>query len=436
MTVPGRMALFIAGVLALLMLGAVAYPVFIGIVLAGDVLLLVACLVQRHLLAPARVTVEPDGWSRLEIGAKTDLRYRIENLSTRPLTVTIRQPWPAAIKAQSSTLEVWIDAGEAVWAAITVTALKRGRVRVPPMQIDIRLATNLVQRRWSQNDHLTVTVYPNLRAIAEYDMLRRHHALSQFGIHRTRMIGSGREFDQLREYLPDDNYGDINWKATARRRQLVTNVYQAERSQDIMLCLDCGRMMGNPIGTGTMLDRAIDASTMLTHVCTRWGDRVGLALFRDTVTQYIKPAGGGRSTHRIIEELVNATPEGVFPSYTDLIAALRSYQKRRGMVFLFTDLNDPQLASNLTEVLPLASRRHVVVVISLRDPLFEQIASGPATDPLGACQVLAARHLADERSARVRELFKAGVQVLEVDADSITLDAINAYLMIKMRQLV
>ena len=436
MIVPGRLMLVLGGALAVVMVAATVHPMLFWVALTGDVLIIVAILIQGRQLKRQRVTIERENWHRLEIGRKTDLVFRIENRGIRPMTVVLRQHWPSSFDAEENKLDLAIEPGQVVRAAIAVTAHQRGPAKIRPIQVDQHTRYDLAHFRSTLDDQTVINVYPNLSAIAEYDMMRRHHALGQYGVHRTRMVGTGREFDQLRDYLPDDNFGDVNWKATARRRQLVTNVYRAERSQDVILCLDCGRMMGNPLGGGTVLDRVIDASSMLVHVCGRSGDRVGLVLFRDTVTRYIKPMRPGRSSNRIINELVSATPEGVFPSYMNLVAALRSSQTQRGMVFIFTDLNDPQLASDLTSALPLVSRRHVVVVISLKDPLLEQVASGPAKDRRGVCQVLAARHLAEERTSRVRQLTKAGVQVLEVDADSITLDAINAYLAIKMRQLV
>jgi len=436
MTVPSRTTLVIAAALAVVMLCAVVYPVLIAVVLASDALLVLICLAQGRGLSRLPVTVRRDQWTHLELDRQTELAFRVRNLAHRTVTIAIRQPWPPSFKAESNLLDVTVEAGQETVVAVAVTAGRRGRVAIAPFQIDIRFPTNMARWRTTHDDQTVLTVYPNLQAIAHYDVLRRHHALGRLGIHQTRMVGSGREFDQLREYLPDDNYGDVNWKATARRRQLVTNVYRSERSQDVILCLDCGRMMGNPLATGTVLDQAIDASSMLTHVCTRWGDHVGLVLFQDTVTCYIKPTGTGRATGRIMQELVNATPQGVFPSYSKLVSAVRTAQKRRGMIFVFTDLNDPQLAANLTSVLPLISRRHVVVVISLRDPMLGRVASGPATDRQDVCRILAARHLANERATRIRELVKANVQVLEVDADSITIDVINTYMAIKMRQLV
>ncbi len=249
------------------------------------------------------------------------------------------------------------------------------------------------------------------------------------------MLGSGREFDQLRDYFPDDDFRDINWKATARHNRPITNVYQAERSRDVLLCLDCGRMMGNPIGNVTALDCAIDASIMLAHVAVRQGDRVGLVLFRDVVHRFIKPAAGMSAVNRVIEELVDARAQGVFPSYAALMAALRAHHNRRSLVLLFTDLNDPQLAANLAEVLPATSRRHLIIVISLRDPLLDRVASGPAEDRRGVYQVIAARQLATERATRVRELQKIGATVVEAGADSLTVKLLNSYLAIKARQL-
>jgi uncharacterized protein (DUF58 family) len=320
--------------------------------------------------------------------------------------------------------------------AFQVCARRRGRVLLPAARVDVRLASDLARRRTSLDGGTFIRVLPRLGAVAQYDVLRRHRALQQLGVHRMRLVGSGRDFDQLREYLPDDDFRDINWKATARRGRPITTVYQAQRSQDVVVCLECGRMMGNPLGTTTALDRAIEAALVLAHVCQRAGDRTGLVLFREVVTCFLRPARGAAAQARIVEALTDAHAEGVFPSYAALVSRLRLSHKRRSLIFLFTDLNDPQLAANLRAVLPLVSRRHVLVVVSLKDPLLDAVACGGAADRRGLYQVLAARHLADERATHVRELVQGGVRVLEVDADSITVDVINAYLQVKMRQLV
>ena len=167
----------------------------------------------------------------------------------------------------------------------------------------------------------SLKVFPSLRGMSQYEALRRHRASMLAGLHQQRMLGAGRGFDQLRDYLPDDDFRDINWKATARHRRPITNMYQAERSRDVILCLDCGRMMASPVGSATALDHAVDASIMLAHVANRQSDRVGVALFKDVVERLVKPAAGMSAVHRIIETLVDARAEAVFPSYAALVVA-------------------------------------------------------------------------------------------------------------------
>ncbi|MFP4055244.1 MAG: DUF58 domain-containing protein [Candidatus Brocadiia bacterium] len=435
MTVPGRPALFAAVVLNVVLLGVVVEPGVVYVVAAGDVLIVAACLASGRRLSRVPVTVRREGWQRFQLGREADFVFRIENRGRRTVVTTVRQTWPAAIEGRVDAVEVTVGPGEVVRAAVAATPRERGRVAIPPPTVDLRFPMGWARRRWSLPREAGVCVYPDLQSLVTYDVLRHHRALGLLGVHRLRMVGAGREFEELREYLPDDDFRHINWKATARRREPITNVYQAERSQDLLLCLDCGRMMGNPVGADTALDCAVDAAVMLAHVANRQGDRVGLALFREAVSLFLKPSSGARAVHRIIEELVDVAAEPVFPSYAALVEALRVGQKRRAMVFLFTDLNDPQLAADLAAVLPLVSRRYVVVVVSLRDPLLERVAAGPASERHDVYRVLAARRLADERDARSRDLVKHGVHVLDADAGELTLEVINRYLEIKTRQL-
>jgi len=434
--VPGRRALLVASLLAPVSVAALIDPRVAVAVVLGDLVLVAFCLTEGFLLKRLPVEIRREDLGRLQIGRKGTFVYRIVNRSRRDLVVRLRQPWPRGIDAEQEIVEGTVLQGEVVLISLSATPRVRGTIVIPPVQADVRGAGDWARWRWTAGGPGKLTVFPNLRGLSEYEMLRRQHASSYFGLHQHRVLGVGREFDQLREYLEDDDYGDINWKATARRNRPITNVYRVERSCDVMLCLDCGRMMGNPVGAGTALDYAIDAAIMLAHVVNRQGDRVGLALFRDVVHCFVKPAAGMTAVHRIIEDLVDAQPAGVFPSYAALMGALRTRQNRRAIVFLFTDLNDPQLAANLVEAVRLVSRRHVLTVISLRDPLLDRIAAGAAADRREVFQVLAAGQLARERATHTRELNRIGTMVLEADAGSLTMKLLNAYLSIKSRQLV
>jgi uncharacterized protein (DUF58 family) len=421
--------------LALALVGAMVAPALVLLAIAADIAQVVAVLLAGRRLRNLPIHFAYEWPRRVQMDRPAELVYRIENRGRRRVLVRLRQAWPDEVEAAADTVETHAGPGEIVRVSLKITPRARGVIASATTELELRTGLDLVRVR-RQSESPEILAYPNLKGIADYEQLRSHHAGALAGVHQRRLLGSGREFDQLRDYVPDDDYRDVNWKATARHGRPITSMFRAERSQEIMLCLDCGRMMGNPVGKETALDRAVDAAIMLAHVANRQGDRVGLALFRDVVRRFIKPAGGLVAVNRIIEALIDARPEGVFPSYSALIEALRARQKRRCMVFLFTDLNDPQLAANLAEMLPMVSRRHVVVVVSLRDSQLERIASGPAADAAEVYRVLAARELATERDGYALSLVRSGVQVLEADADGLTLDLINRYLKIKSRQLV
>ncbi|MFO7898491.1 MAG: DUF58 domain-containing protein [Planctomycetota bacterium] len=435
MTVPGRPVIFVAVVLVGVLLAAAAMPELVFVALLGDLVLVARCLYDGRRLAGMPVSVEREETQRLQLDVESDVVFRVENRGARALMVQVRQTWPASIEGRTLSAVLRVGPAETVRLGLPATPRRRGRVDLPPAQADVWFPGGWARRRWRTDTGASVTVYPDLQGVRQYDLLRSRRALNLLGIHRSRMIGAGWEFEQLRDYIPDDDYRNINWKATARRRRPMTNVYEAERSRDILLCLDCGRMMGNPVGRGTALDRAVDASVMLAHVAHRQGDRIGLILFRESVDLFLKPGGGRAAVQRIVEELMNANAEPGFPSYSALVESLRAGHKRRSLVFLFTDLNDPQLASDLAKVMPLLSRRHVVVTVNLRDALLERVARGPASRRADVYRVLAARQLADERAAHARDLVKQGVQILDSDADSIAMDAVNRYLQVKMRQM-
>src|SRR5262249_41164625 len=124
-----------------------------------------------------------------------------------------------------------------------------------------------------------------------------------------RLPGASREFSHFREYTPDDDYRHINWIATARRAKPITSVYESEHSQDIIFCLDIGRMMAARVGNLTKLDHAINAVLMLTHVSHRFQDNLGLLIFSHTVHRYLPPTKGRAQFAQFLDALYTIKPE-------------------------------------------------------------------------------------------------------------------------------
>ena len=184
-----------------------------------------------------------------------------------------------------------------------VRPLRRGDYQFGDLSLRWLGPLGLVIRQANVDAKEPVKVYPNLLDVRRYDLLLRRNRLQEMGLRTTRQFGEGTEFERLREYLPDDEYRRINWKATARRNFPVTTEYQTERSQQVIAVLDAGRMMQSPVADIAKLDYVVNAVLLLTYVATGKGDRVGMLSFADDVMHYLSPRQGRGQFYRMLELL-------------------------------------------------------------------------------------------------------------------------------------
>lgn len=399
-----------------------------------DVAVVAVVLWQGRRLRNLDVRVERRWVGQLQAQRQGTCQLRIENRSDRTVEVIARQMWSSSMLSDVERWSAVLPPRQIATFDIEVTPTRRGQLELPDLELDVTTRLGLSAQRRRESDGNVVTVLPNLEGVKAYEKLRRSRAMRSAGFHRQRMIGLGRESDQIREYVNGDDYRDINWKATARTGEPLTNLYRAERSRDIVVCVDGGRMMGNPVGDRTTLDYAVDAAMLLTYAGHDQGDRVGLVTFRDRVDTVLRP--GLTNAPSILRTLAEFDSRPVFPSYLALVESLRSRQNHRSLIFILTDLADPQASADLAELMPMLASRHLVVVVSIQDTFAERLAEGPVDSRHGGVsRILAARTIFQEREQRTHELIKSGVQVLQADAEHFSLTIINHYMAVKSRQL-
>ena len=436
MIAPGRIGLAALAFGALLALGAAIYPPLIWGVALLDVGVVVLIVVEGVSLRRSGMQAAIHAPHRGEIGQSLSILVTVNNPTRRVMLFMIENQWPDNFDCPQTEQTIRVQPGAQACCEFTGRALRRGLLTFPKPIISASYGVAWGVFRFEPPTPEPVRIYPDMTPVRHYESLRRHRALGLSGVHHRRLLGSGREFEQLRDYLPDDEFRDINWRASAHHQRLISNLYQIERRQDVLICMDSSRLTARPAGDRTMLDFAISAGILLAHVADVERDNVGLLVFRDVIGGYVKPAGGSAAKAKLTDKLVETQSHPVFPSYFGLASAIRARQTRRCMVFIFTDLSDPQLVENLRATAPSIARRHLVTVFSLRDPLLSAVADSGARTPTGVAQVLAARHLSMERAGSLAELARTGVLVIESDADALNLSVINHYLSIRTRQLV
>jgi uncharacterized protein (DUF58 family) len=434
-------------------------------VLVTSLLLLTAVadwLMARDLSRVAARREVPD---KLSLGAWNPVRIVVRNDAARPLTIAVRDAYPADFRVQIGELVV-APGAEVVVPGQLPAPLAPGAeaslvYRVSPRQrgdfdfgrLYLRAAGPLgfVRRAHAVPESTApVRVYPNLRQIRRFDLLARRGMESDGGQRARRVPGATTEFERLREYGPDDEYRSINWKASARRGRLIVNQYEAERSQNLVVMIDAGRLMSarvdvpeadaaGAITAGEVseglakLDHALNAALLLGYVGTLRGDRVALLAYADDVRTYIPPGRGRRTFLKMVEALYNLRAEPVEPDHARAFGYLAGRSLRRSLVVLFTDLSDREASAPLVAQLQRAARHHLVLCVTLGDPSIIRPAAARPKDSQQLYEKMVAQRLLDDRTAVLATLAAGGVLCLDARADTLSPRLIETYLELKLR---
>jgi uncharacterized protein (DUF58 family) len=394
------------------------------------------------LLAAAAVAIGVDSRSAPGSG-----RVTVERRCDRLFSVGAENPVTLAVRAPRSTwLRMRDDAPPAMRSSARLLA-RRG-----PGEVSYSLAPSargdaafgrvhvrslgpwgLGTRDFQAAAPQTVRVDADIGAVRVYEALARRGQLEELGVRSLRRRGEGTEFERIREAVPDDPLRFINWRATARTGRLMATELAPERDQPVIACLDHGRLMGVGAGALTKFDHAVNAALLLLHVALRTGDRAGLVAFADRVTVTVPPRSGSAQLRRLLDGIGPVHPGEIESDHGASLAEVGAAQRRRALLAIFTDIVDTDQAAALIRQCALLRRRHLPLVITVRDPAVEDIASARPADSAAVYARSIAVGIAADRAAALRLLRAGGVDVIDADARALSPRMVNRYLELKRR---
>lgn len=272
---------------------------------------------------------------------------------------------------------------------------------------------------------------PRVRAQAIRFFADRHF---RAGLQIERYRGDGSEFDSLKEYLPGDDHRTIDWKATARHRHPIRRHHRAERDHQIVFAIDSGRLMSESVAGASRLDHAINGALLLSYVCLATGDRVGLYSFHSRPGPSLEPVRGVAGLRTLLESTARIQYSEDETNFTLGLTTLVQRLRRRSLVVLLTDFVDTVTAELLVENADRIASRHLLVFLSIRDPMLGDLVRTPPTDMVALGRAVMARQLERDRELVHRRLRRSGVRTIDVAPDAIAPSLIQQYLDIKRRE--
>jgi uncharacterized protein (DUF58 family) len=312
---------------------------------------------------------------------------------------------------------------------------ERGRTALADSYAWYETLPGLVRHRVQLDGAQPIRILPDLGALEDADDLAVRARSIEVGLRRLRRRGAGTEFESLREYSPGDAFRDIDWKATARRGRVMVAQYEVERSQQVIVAIDAGRLMAARLGDRRKLDYAVSAALGIAGLARRAADRVGLHAFAATTLARVSPGNGPAVTAAIVEALADVEPQSTESDYERAALELQHSYRKRSLIVVFTDLFDPVASSSVLAALGLLVRRHLVLVALMNDAAIDNALAAEPRDVTTAYRAALATSLAAERERAVAGLRARGMLVVDVPARDLRLSLLDAYLGIKTRGL-
>lgn len=434
---PGRAMLATAAFLLPVALLSFTVPVFRWAFAAAVVFVTVAAWQDRRVLRQWAdgLTVERNSPGVVGRAAsfRMELRFTLAestpSATNRPVVLDVRDETPPDARPRLSTTRITLLPGQPVSWTVPYRIPLRGRHSFGPVWIRLRGPLQMLEGQIHADCTGRASVLPETFASRErlaediraaVDLIDR--------LVRSREQGVGTEFESLAEFREGDDPRRIDWRATARMRHRVIRRFQIERHRDVMIVVDCGRLMGADAGRGTKLDCAVDSALLLARVALESGDRCGIALFDDRVRGYLPPQSGKHSLRWLSEGVYDVQSQMRESDFGRVFAELQHRQGKRALMIVLSDIADAETSTRFRAALAALTRRHVVLFAALQTPLLRQGLREPVeTELQGARQAVALRLLTDRERA-IHSLDHSGVHVVDVEPDDLTVALINRFI--------
>jgi uncharacterized protein (DUF58 family) len=329
---------------------------------------------------------------------------------------------------QPATLDVLIEPQQEDGALQSaITALRRGRHLLPAPATRAVGPLGLGVWYHRTGSARQVVVYPDMPAARRLAQQVRTGRFREEGRRSRGPLGLGTELESIRQYLPDDDIRQLNWRATARLGIPMSNTYRVDQDRELVCVLDTGRLMASPVGDRTRLDAAVDAVAAVAAVADAIGDRIGLVAFADGIRRQLSPRRAGGDD--VIRAIYDLEPQ---PVDSDYVLAFRTVGgSKRAFILILTDIVEEAAAAPLVEAMAILARHHSVAVATLVDDDITGMFHQPPATVTDVYRMAMAVEVSEAREVVSKKLTRHGAAVIDAPLDSFSVACVGAYLRAK-----
>jgi uncharacterized protein (DUF58 family) len=379
--------------------------------------------------SPRRIAIRRDSPPSVRRLEPTETAVTIANLGARTMRIVVRDAWQPSVGAVRNRHRLVVPGGERRKAATALLPTRRGDLRAGPVTVRVAGPLRLAGRQ------LSVPAAATLRVLPEF--ASRKHLPSRLarlreldGRSAVQVRGAGSEFDSLREYVIGDDVRSIDWRASARRNDVVVRTWRPERDRRVLILIDTSRTSAARIGDIPRLDASIEASLLLSALASKAGDRVEVIAYDRSVRARVSGVSGAALLPALADQLAPVSPRLVEADWTGAASVIQDALGQRALVVLLTSIDPAAVEAGLLRAIAPVARRHTVVIASVDDPEIQEMASA-REDALDIYGAAAATRFDIERGGVAARLRQRGLEVVSAKPDELAPVLADTYLALK-----
>ncbi|MDQ1295381.1 MAG: hypothetical protein QG608_3266 [Actinomycetota bacterium] len=394
------------------------------------VLVLLMIFLDVALAGPCgKLSVERGQIPTVRLGESVTAQTVLTNHGPRPVRGLVRDAWQPSARADSAGVPVNLPPSGSCRLRTRLSPSRRGDLRAQCLTVRSLGPLGIAARQQNLPVPGTVRVLPPFAS--RKHLPSRLARLRELDGRTSLMVrGAGTEFDSLRDYVIGDDVRSIDWRATARGRQVVVRTWRPERDRRVLLVLDTSRTSAARVGDAPRLDASLDAALLLAALASRAGDRVDLLAVDRRIRARVEGVAGPRLLPSLVDAMATLEPDLVETDWPQVVTAVRSRLTRRSLVVLFTSLDASALEEGLLPVVHRLTSHHQVLVASVSDPQIARMAVGRG-DARAVYAAACAERSRLERSAVTAEIVRAGVEVVDALPEELPPRLADRYLALK-----
>lgn len=360
----------------------------------------------------------------------------LENLYPFDVILNVIDEIPEQFQKRDFYKVLSLISGEKKTFEYDLKPTERGEYHFGSLNVYTSSRLQILKRRHQFAQNAMVPVYPSYIQMKKYEFLAMSNRLTEFGMKKIRRIGHTMEFEQIKEYVIGDDVRTINWKATAKRGDLMVNQYQDEKSQPIYSIIDIGRVMKMPFEELKLIDYAINSTLAFSNIALLKNDKAGMMTFSKNVENIVPASNKKTNLSTINEVLYNIDTNFSDSDFSLLYGMINRKINHRSLLILYTNFEHISALQRQLPYLKSLAKKHLLLVVFFENTELNELIESHAEDLQSVYEKTIAQKFSYEKRMMVKELESYGVNAILTKPKSLSVNVINKYLEFKSRGMI